>query len=76
MGEVLNARSILYWRTRLGRATAVRYLDVLSAAFQPQGWRFVKLYQPTPLPLLRVYALGAEEVGILVNVLAVLGAVI
>lgn len=73
MGEVLNSRSVLCWRTRLGRATAVRYLDTLSVALQPQGWRFVKLYRPAPLPMLRVYALGAEEVGIVVSVLAVPG---
>ncbi|TDD85353.1 hypothetical protein E1293_11225 [Actinomadura darangshiensis] len=76
MGQVLSPqmeRSVLYWRTRLGRATAVRYLDALSVALRPQGWRFIKYYRPAPLPLLRVYAIGAEEIGIVVSVLAVPG---
>lgn len=76
MGEVLSRRmerSMLVWRTRMGRKTAVRYLDTLAVALQPRGWRFVKLYRPAPLPLLRVYANGAEDVGIVVSVLATPG---
>ncbi|MFA1549175.1 hypothetical protein [Actinomadura chokoriensis] len=74
MGQVLNLeRSALYWRTRLGRATAVRYLDALSVALGPQGWRFVKFYGPAPIPLLRVYANGPGEVGIVVSALVVPG---
>lgn len=74
MGEVLSLeRSALYWRTRLGRATAVRYLDVLSVALRPQGWRFIKVYRPATIPLLWVYANGGEGVGVVVSVLAVPG---
>lgn len=39
----------------------------------PQGRRFVKLYRPTPIPLLRVYANGDVEVAIMVSVLATPG---
>lgn len=76
MGEVLSARlerGALHWRTRMGRKTAVRYLDTLAVALRPQGWRFIKLYRPVPVPLLRVYANGAEDVGIVVSVLATPG---
>jgi hypothetical protein len=74
VGEVLNLeRGVLLWRTRMGRKTAVRYLDVLSVALRPKGWRFIKLYRPAPTPLLRVYACGPEEIGIMVSVLAVPG---
>ncbi|NDU74205.1 hypothetical protein GWI34_16410 [Actinomadura sp. DSM 109109] len=40
---------------------------------RPQGWRFVKLYRPAPVPLLRVYANGTEEVAIEVSALPVPG---
>ncbi|GAA0601904.1 hypothetical protein [Actinomadura livida] len=74
MGEMLNVeRGVLLCRTRMGRKTAVRHLDVLSVALRPRGWRFVKLYRPAPIPLLRVYANGAEEIGIMVSVLAIPG---
>lgn len=76
MGEVLSARmerSVLDWRTRLGRSTSIRYLDDLSAALKPEGWRFVKLYRPTPAPVLRIYARGPAEVALMVSVLAVPG---
>ncbi|TDC93064.1 hypothetical protein [Actinomadura sp. 7K507] len=74
MGEVLRAeRAILLLRTRTGRKTTIRYLDTLAVALRPQGWRFVKLYRPAPIPLLRVYANGTEEIGIVVSVLATPG---
>jgi hypothetical protein len=76
VGQVLSPhmeRSLLYWRTRWGRATAVRYLETLSVALRPQGWRFVKLYRPAPVPLLWVYANLAEEAGVAVSALAVPG---
>ncbi|MEV0664654.1 hypothetical protein ACIBI3_25870 [Actinomadura luteofluorescens] len=76
MGEVLSARlerSVLYLRARLGRRTARRYLEVLALTLRPQGWRFVKLYRPAPVPLLRVYVNGTEEIAIEVSALPVPG---
>ncbi|GAA4302350.1 hypothetical protein ACFQY7_34440 [Actinomadura luteofluorescens] len=76
MGEVLSAqveRSVLYLRTRLGRRTACRYLEVLALTLRPQGWRFVKLYRPAAVPLLRVYVNGTEEIAIEVSALPVPG---
>ncbi|MFC4053037.1 hypothetical protein ACFOY4_25415 [Actinomadura syzygii] len=74
MGEMLNIRlerSVLDWRTRLGRSTSIRYLDDLSASLKPEGWRFVKLYWPTPIPILRIYARGPAEIALMVSALAV-----
>lgn len=38
---------------------------------KPEGWRFVKLYRPTPIPVLRIYARGPAEIALMVSVLAV-----
>ncbi len=50
-------------RARLGRATAVRYLDVLSVALRPHGWRFVKLYRPAPTAGVRARGRGGRDSG-------------
>ncbi|MFI0372674.1 hypothetical protein ACH35V_32845 [Actinomadura sp. 1N219] len=67
-------RSVLWWRTRRRPDTAVRYLEALVDALEPEGWRFVRLYQleefPIPVPMLWVYV---RHVGIAVSVLAVPG---
>ncbi|GAA4223579.1 hypothetical protein GCM10022254_00980 [Actinomadura meridiana] len=82
MGEVRDLavraeRLLLRWRTRRGEATAVRYLDELSIALEPQGWRFKKLYRreefPVPVPLLWIHARATKDVGIVVSVLATSG---
>ncbi|MFI0405344.1 hypothetical protein [Actinomadura sp. 3N508] len=80
MGEVLSIRAerlLLWWRTRMGRETAMDYLDALAMALRPQGWRFVGYYRSeeflVPLPLLWVYANGAEDIGVVVSVLATPG---
>ncbi|TMR05420.1 hypothetical protein ETD83_06890 [Actinomadura soli] len=80
MGEVLSARTerlLLRWRTRMGRETAMEYLDALVMALRPKGWRFVGYYRSeeflVPLPLLWVYANGVEDLGIVVSVLATPG---
>ncbi|TMQ97831.1 hypothetical protein ETD83_19770 [Actinomadura soli] len=64
----LNVRAQRYalrWRTRLGRATAVRHLDLLAAAVVSKGYRCVKLYQedefPTWQPLLWVFAFSPDN---------------
>lgn len=51
---------------------AVRYLEALVAALEPEGWRFVRLYRTEefPVPLLWVYV---RDIGIAVSVLAVPG---
>ncbi|WP_121433585.1 hypothetical protein [Actinomadura pelletieri] len=76
-------RRTLLLRTHLGRSTAVRYLDTLSAALKPLGYRSVRLYRPEefpasvvlPLlwePLLWVYVSGPHShVGTVVNARAV-----
>ncbi|MEU5995103.1 hypothetical protein ABZ806_39520 [Spirillospora sp. NPDC047418] len=71
-------RWLLQRRTRRGRRTTVRFLEVLAVAVMARGWRRVKLYEPEqfplPVPLLWVYASGvAEDVGVLVSVRAVPG---
>ncbi len=82
MGEVRSLsvraeRQLLRLRTRLGRRTAIGYLDALAVALQPRGWRFVKFYRPevfpTPLPMLWVHAGLAKEIGIVVSVRATPG---
>ncbi|GAA4242166.1 hypothetical protein GCM10022254_74040 [Actinomadura meridiana] len=44
-------RRVLRLRTCLGRSTAVRYLDTLSAALQPLGYRSIRLYRPEEFPM-------------------------
>ncbi|WUH98178.1 hypothetical protein OHR68_32460 [Spirillospora sp. NBC_00431] len=67
-------RSVLSWRTRRRPETAVRYLEALVVALEPEGWRFVRLYRiqefPIPVPLLWVYV---RHIGMAVSVLAVPG---
>lgn len=76
---VTRARSIahsyaLRCRTRVGHNTALRHLDNLAIALAPAGWRCVPLYRrdeyPISLPVLRVYAPGAEDVEIWIHVRA------
>jgi hypothetical protein len=75
--SVRAERQVLRLRTRLGRQTAIRYLDSLAVALQPQGWRFVKFYRPeefpTPLPMLWVHAGFSKDVGIVISVRATPG---
>ena len=56
---------MLRWRTRLGRSTAIRNLDLLAVALQTRSYRFVKLYQadefPTRPPVLWVFAFGPDD---------------
>ncbi|MFC4052514.1 hypothetical protein ACFOY4_22745 [Actinomadura syzygii] len=71
-------RRLLRWRTRWGRATAVRHLDLLATAAQAKGYRCVKLYRteeyPHWLPMLWVFAFGPEHhVRVAVRVRAVPG---
>ncbi len=58
-------RYVLRWRTRLGRATAIRHLDLLALAVQAKGYRHVKLYQadeiPTRPPVLWVFAFSPDD---------------
>ncbi|MEU8801198.1 hypothetical protein [Spirillospora sp. NPDC048819] len=71
----LNAqRHVLRWRTRRGRLTAIRHLDLLSVAIQAKAYRCVKLYQaddlPTRPPVLWVFAFGPDHhvrVGVAVH---------
>ncbi|GAA4236611.1 hypothetical protein GCM10022254_46690 [Actinomadura meridiana] len=86
MGEtrpltVRAQRRMLRLRTHLGRSTAVRYLDTLSAALKPLGYRAVRLYRPDEFPValpafwepfLWVYVPGPRShVGTVVNARAV-----
>ncbi len=68
-------RYVLKWRTRLGKETTTQHLDLLVAALLPGEWRFVKFYRsdvhPMPLPLLWIS--GAENIGLVVTVLATPG---
>ncbi|TDD79723.1 hypothetical protein E1293_22455 [Actinomadura darangshiensis] len=63
--NVRAGRHLLGWRTRLGRSTAVRNLDLLAIAVQARSYRFVKLYQadefPTRPPLLWVFAFSPDD---------------
>ncbi|MFA1541456.1 hypothetical protein [Actinomadura monticuli] len=58
-------RRVLRWRTRLGRATAIRNLDLLAAALAPEGYRYVKLYKagefPARPPTLWVFAYSLDD---------------
>ncbi|XRQ10068.1 hypothetical protein ACN3XK_03940 [Actinomadura welshii] len=60
----LNVR-LLRWRTRLGRTTAIRNLDLLAVAVQARSYRYVKLYQadelPARPPLLWVFAFSPDD---------------
>ncbi|WP_433228765.1 hypothetical protein [Actinomadura formosensis] len=76
--NVRAGRHLLRWRTRLGRTTAIRNLDLLAVAVQAKSYRCVKLYQadefPTRPPVLWVLAFGpADYVRVAVNVQAVPG---
>ncbi|MWA04557.1 hypothetical protein F8568_030090 [Actinomadura sp. LD22] len=61
-------------RTRRRSETAVRHLEALAVALEPDGWRFVRLYRreefPLPVPLLWVYV---RDVGLAVRARAVRG---
>ncbi|MFI0369184.1 hypothetical protein ACH35V_14975 [Actinomadura sp. 1N219] len=64
----LNVRAelfVLRWRTRLGRATAIHYLDLLDVAVASKGYRCVKVYQaeevPIRPPLLWVFAFSPDN---------------
>ncbi|WP_243723190.1 hypothetical protein [Actinomadura sp. 7K507] len=77
--NVQARRHLLRWRTNRGRATAIRYLDLLAVTVAAKGFRCVKLYQadelPTRPPLLWVFAFGPEHhVRIAVSVRATSGA--
>ncbi|MFI0410576.1 hypothetical protein [Actinomadura sp. 3N508] len=76
--NVRAERYVLRWRTRLGRRTAVRYLDLLDGAVTSKGYRCVKLYQveevPTWPPLLWVFAFSpSDHVKVVVRVRATPG---
>lgn len=65
-------------RTRRGRGTAIRYLDLLGVAVQAKGYKIVKLYQaddlPTHLPVLWVFAFSpTDHVRVAISVRAVAG---
>ncbi|WP_344900218.1 hypothetical protein [Actinomadura meridiana] len=73
-------RRVLRLRTHFGRSKAVRYLDTLSAALKPLGYRPIRLYHPeefpAPIPggepLLWIYVPGPHShVGTVVNARAV-----
>ncbi|MFB4312063.1 hypothetical protein [Actinomadura sp. GTD37] len=62
----LQARHhLLRWRTRMGRTTAIRNLDLLAVALTSKSYRYVKLYQadefPARPPLLWVFAFGPDD---------------
>lgn len=83
MGEVRPLmvraeRRVLRVRTRFGRSTAVRHLDLLAVALKPKGYRFARLYRPdefpVSLPLLWVCAVGPDRhVGLVLSARAVAG---
>ncbi|QKW38857.1 hypothetical protein HUT06_36545 [Actinomadura sp. NAK00032] len=58
-------RHLLRWRTRLGRSTAIRNLDLLAVTLQARSYRFVKLYQadefPGRPPVLWVFAFSPDH---------------
>ncbi|GAA4303214.1 hypothetical protein BJY14_004663 [Actinomadura luteofluorescens] len=62
---VRAGRHLLRWRDRLGRATAILYLELLAAAIETRGYRCVKHYQtddlPTWRPLLLVLAFSPDD---------------
>ncbi|MFI0404856.1 hypothetical protein [Actinomadura sp. 3N508] len=63
--NVRAGRHLLWWRTRLGRATAIHYLDELAMTVTPMGYRCIKLYQVDEFPrrpvLLWVLAFGPDR---------------
>ncbi|TDC03016.1 hypothetical protein E1284_38860 [Actinomadura bangladeshensis] len=63
--NVQAVRHLLWWRTRLGRTTAIRNLDLLAVAVQAKSYRYVKLYQagdfPDRPPVLWVFAFGRDD---------------
>lgn len=76
--NVRAQRHLLRLRSRTGRATAIRYLDLLAVAVTARGYRCVRRYQadefPVRLPLLWIFALGPRHhVRVAVGVHAVAG---
>ncbi|MEU5990628.1 hypothetical protein ABZ806_16790 [Spirillospora sp. NPDC047418] len=63
--NVQAGRNLSRWRTRLGRTTAIRNLDLLAVAVQTKSYRCIKLYQaaevPSRPPLLWVFAFGPND---------------
>ncbi|MFD0539423.1 hypothetical protein ACFQY7_42480 [Actinomadura luteofluorescens] len=63
--SVRAERRLLGWRTRSGRATAARHLDLLAVAVAAKGYRHIKLYQAEEFPVrplvLWIFALGPDE---------------
>ncbi|TDD28977.1 hypothetical protein E1287_31745 [Actinomadura sp. KC06] len=63
--NVQAGRHLLRWRTRLGRATAIRHLDLLAETITLKGYRCIKLYQAEEFPkrpaLLWVLAFGPDR---------------
>ncbi|NDU72317.1 hypothetical protein GWI34_06720 [Actinomadura sp. DSM 109109] len=69
---------LAWWRRRLGRATAILYLELLAAEIEARGYRCVKHYQadefPTWTPLLWILAFSPDDhVRLTVKVRAVPG---
>lgn len=56
---------LLWWRTRLDRASAILYLELLAAAIQSKGYRCIKHYQaddlPTWRPLLLILVFSPDD---------------
>ncbi|MFI0479531.1 hypothetical protein [Actinomadura sp. 9N215] len=63
--NVQAGRHLLWWRTRLGRTTAIRHLDLLAVTITPKGYRCIKVYQaeefPTRPALLWVLAFSPDR---------------
>jgi hypothetical protein len=70
-------RHLLEWRTRFGRRIAVRHLDALAAALDPEEWQVVKFYEPeefpTRVPMLWMHTSADKNIGTVVNALATSG---
>ncbi|WP_141581581.1 hypothetical protein [Actinomadura sp. WMMA1423] len=62
---IVQAGGRLLWRTRSGRATAIRHLELLAAAIEARGYRCVRHYQaddfPTWRPLLWILAFSPDD---------------
>ncbi|WP_339155294.1 hypothetical protein [Actinomadura luteofluorescens] len=56
---------LTWWRTRLSRATAILYLELLAAAIESKGYRCIKHYQaddlPTRRPILLILAFSPDD---------------